>query len=97
MTVATAIEVQGVETPHTPPPTQVAPEQTHASGVPTQDRQRVPLTMPRSQAYYWRSPWQKAERASLEEMAAGQAVRFDSDDPDDIIRWLDAPDESDPD
>jgi hypothetical protein len=38
---------------------------------------------------YFRSPeWQAGERESEEARLAGEAVRFDSDDPDDIVRWL---------
>ena len=85
------------ETPHTPLAGRVSPAQTTAAGVRAEVQQTVPLTMPRSQAYYWRSTWQKAERANLAELDAGDRVRFDSDDPDDILRWLDEPDEPDAD
>ena len=56
-------------------------------------RRRVPLTMPRAQAYYWRYKWQDGERAALVELDAGEVVRFDSDDPEDIVRWLHEDDE----
>ncbi|MGH2917355.1 MAG: hypothetical protein ACRDLS_01970 [Solirubrobacteraceae bacterium] len=85
------------ETPHTALPARVSPAQTHASGVHADVQRRVPLTMPRSQEYYWRSVWQQAERANLAELAAGQGIRFDSGDPEDAARWLDAPDDTDAD
>jgi len=94
MTSATAIVIPS-ETPHTALPARVSPNQTHASGVRAEVQRRVPLTMPRSQEYYWRSVWQQAERANLAELAAGHRVTFDSDDPEDIIRWLHAPDDAD--
>lgn len=59
--------------------------------------QRVPLTMPSGQTYYWRHEWQKDERESLAALEAGDAIVFDSDDPEDIVRWLHAPDEPDAD
>ena len=59
--------------------------------------QRVPLTMPSSQMYYWRSQWQKDERQSLAALEAGETIVFDSDDPEDIVRWLHAEDEPDTD
>lgn len=58
------------------------------------DRVReVPLTMPTEQEYYWHFEWQQAEREALAERDAGESVRFDSDDPEDIVRWLNEPDD----
>jgi hypothetical protein len=85
------------ETPHTPLPDRVSPDQTNATGVRADVQRTVPLTMPRSQVYYWRSTWQKAERANLAELASGDRMRFDGDDPEDVARWLDSPDEPDAD
>lgn len=91
------VTVVASETPHTALPERVSPGQTHASGVRAEVQRRVPLTIPRSQEYYWHSVWQQAERANLIELAAGQGIRFDSDDPQDAARWLDAPDDADTD
>ncbi len=51
---------------------------------------RPPLTIPRSQTYYWTAAWQRAEIESLADHEAGHY--FESSDPDEVIRWLDAPD-----
>jgi len=69
--------------------------QTQATGI--QREQVVPLTMPSSQEYYWRQCWQQGERASLAELEAGHGIVFDSDDPEDIVRWLHEPDGPDAD
>lgn len=58
-------------------------------------RGRVPLTMPRAQEYYWQNGWQQGERQALADLGAGTRVRFDSEDPEDAARWLDAPDDAD--
>ena len=53
---------------------------------------RIPTTMPASvpsgQAFFWTQVWQAGERESAEARAAGELVRFDSDDPNDILHWL---------
>ena len=54
-------------------------------------RLRVPLTMPSSQVYFWTTSWQRAEAESLADYEAGDYI--ESDDADEIIRWLDAPDD----
>ena len=59
--------------------------------------QRVPLTIPRAQAYYWGYEWQQGERESRAELDAGHGIVFDSDDPQDIVRWLHEPDGPDSD
>lgn len=84
------------ETPHTALAVRVISDQTHASGVRSQSQRRVPLTMPRSQEYYWHSRWQKDERANLTDLVAGHSIRFDSDDPEDAAHWLDSSDDADP-
>lgn len=53
----------------------------------------VPLTIPRDQTYYWSAEWQRAEQESLAEIAAGNSILFDSDDPEDVARWLSEDDE----
>jgi hypothetical protein len=53
--------------------------------------------MPREQEYFWRFEWQQAERDTLARLEAGEGIVFDSDDPDDIVRWLHAPDDADAD
>lgn len=51
--------------------------------------------MPHSQQYYWQRRWQQGERESMAAFEAGEGIVFDSDDPEDIVRWLRAPDGTD--
>lgn len=51
-------------------------------------RGRVPLFMPAAQEYFWHFEWQWGERKTHGERDAGETVRFDSDDPEDILDWL---------
>jgi hypothetical protein len=51
-------------------------------------KQRVPLIMPSEQEYFWHFEWQQGEREAAAERDTGKVVRFDSDDPEDIVRWL---------
>ena len=46
----------------------------------------APPTIPRSQLYYWTRLWQAQERETLEEIGAGDCVRFSN--PDAAVRWL---------
>jgi hypothetical protein len=52
---------------------------------------QVPLAIPSGQEYYWHFEWQEGEREVVAEIRAGRTVRFDSDDPEDVARWLEAP------
>lgn len=52
---------------------------------------RIPIVMPSAQTYYWSAAWQRAEAESMADYAAGAYV--ESDDPEDVIRWLDETDE----
>lgn len=50
---------------------------------------RVPLFIPREQAYYWSREWQESIRESHKELEAGEYVDFDDpNDPDAVVRWL---------
>lgn len=51
----------------------------------------APPTIPRSQACYWTSSWQRQEGAALEEIRAGEVVRFSSSR--EAIQWLLADDD----
>ena len=53
----------------------------------------VPPAIPLSQMYYWTRRWQAQERETLEEIRAGDFVRFG--EPDAAVRWLLADDEED--
>jgi len=48
----------------------------------------IPFTIPADQAYYWSTEWQADVREAMAARAAGASLVFDSDDPDDIVRWL---------
>lgn len=48
----------------------------------------MPLFVPRDQAYYWSFNWQQDIRESLNALQNGDYEDFDSDDPNDVVRWL---------
>jgi hypothetical protein len=49
---------------------------------------RPPIIPSADQAYFWTAEWQRGEAEAEAELAAGDVVEFDSDDPNDVIRWL---------
>lgn len=53
----------------------------------------IPAAIPSDQAYYWSFNWQEDIRESMAALAAGEYVDFDSDDPNDVARWLLDPDD----
>ncbi len=52
----------------------------------------APRTMPAfiraDEAYYWSFQWQDDVRESMAALAAGDYEDFDSDDPNDVARWM---------
>jgi hypothetical protein len=56
------------------------------------DDAHVPTTMPASipsdQVYYWSALWQEGIREAMEALEAGDYEEFNSDDPNDVVRWL---------
>lgn len=56
-------------------------------GVVTEGR-KVPLMIEREQAYYWTTKWQDGVEQAIRDIQAGEYVRFDSNDPTDVARWL---------
>jgi hypothetical protein len=48
----------------------------------------VPAFIPSDDAYYWSFKWQRDVRESMAALAAGDYEDFDSDDPNDVVRWL---------
>lgn len=52
---------------------------------------RVPLFIPRGQAYYWTREWQEDEARALEELERGEGVLFH--DPTEAARWLLSPED----
>lgn len=51
---------------------------------------RMPLFIPRSQAYYWTREWQEGEAEALAELERGEGVVFE--DPKEAVRWLNSDD-----
>lgn len=49
-------------------------------------RQRIPASIPRSQAYYWKRAWQDGEAETLVSLRVGNGRRFGSGR--EAIRWL---------
>ncbi len=52
---------------------------------------RVPLFVPRHQAYYWTREWQEDEAEALEELERGEGITFH--DPAEAARWLMSPED----
>jgi hypothetical protein len=48
--------------------------------------------LPRDQEYYWTEDWQVAEQETLQALAAGEGIEFDSTE--DLIHWLFSTDEN---
>lgn len=48
----------------------------------------MPVMIPADQAYFWGHAWQAGERESLAARARGDYRTFESDDPNDAVRWL---------
>jgi hypothetical protein len=48
----------------------------------------MPPVIPADQVYYWSSEWRRAIAQSHAALEAGDYVEFDSDDPNDIVRWF---------
>ncbi len=59
----------------------------------------VPRSMPAfiraDEAYYWSFQWQEDVREAMAARVAGDSVVFDSDDPNDVVRWLLSVDDED--
>lgn len=53
----------------------------------------MPAFIPADQVYYWSIPWQQDIRESMAALAAGDYEEFNSDDPNDVVRWLLAPED----
>lgn len=48
----------------------------------------LPISLPAEQTYFWTYRWQEAEAEALAEIKRGDYLLFDSDDPQDVARWL---------
>jgi hypothetical protein len=52
------------------------------------ERHGIPLVIPKDQLYYWTGEWREGVRAARDALANGDYRDFDSDDPNDVVRWL---------
>jgi hypothetical protein len=75
--------------------TPLLPASQMASNRTTQEPRRVPAFISADQAYYWSRPWQEDVLASMDALRKGEFEDFDSDDPNDVARWLLSVDEDD--
>ena len=55
---------------------------------PNQIPHSMPAMIPADQAYYWSASWQQDIRDSMAALDAGDFEDFDSDDPNDVVRWF---------
>jgi hypothetical protein len=51
-------------------------------------RRMAPAFISADEAYYWSFYWQRDVRESMAALAAGDYEEFDSDDPNDVVRWM---------
>jgi len=51
-------------------------------------QRKVPLMIPADEVYYWSRPWQQDVLTSMKALRSGEFMDFDSDDPNDVARWL---------
>jgi len=61
------------------------------SSAPNRVARRVPLFIPRAEAYYWTRQWQHDEAEALKELERGEGRVFH--DPKDAVRWLRRPED----
>lgn len=59
-----------------------------ATGAGDRVPQSMPASIPADQAYYWSFLWQNGVREAMAALDAGDYEEFDSDDPNDIVRWF---------
>ncbi len=67
-------------------------EQVDASPMASNNLDLLPRVAPAfiraDEAYFWSFFWQRDVRESMEALAAGDYEDFDSDDPNEVTRWL---------
>jgi hypothetical protein len=54
----------------------------------------MPAFISAEEEYFWSVPWQEDIRESLAAREAGDSRVFESDDPNDVVRWLLSHDDS---
>ncbi len=75
----------------TPEFARIAPEDSATNG--EHWSSPIPLSMPQEQIYYWSLAWQAEEAGALADLVSGRFTDFNGDDPGDVARWLQAPDD----
>jgi hypothetical protein len=89
MTESLTINASTTNAESSPDEVSIASDSQSSSFVPQRLPRRVPLFIPRDQAYYWSSEWQESIQQSYAELEAGEYVDFDDpNDPDAVVRWL---------
>lgn len=48
----------------------------------------MPSSIPADQVYYWSAIWQQGIADAMRALGEGDFEDFDSDDPNDVVRWL---------
>ena len=71
--------------------THVRADSPSQSSTPEPRPRRVPLFVPRREAYYWTREWQDDEAEALKELERGEGRVFD--DPKEAVRWLRSPED----
>ena len=85
-TIANSSDVAPVTSVGSPAAVQAGPVALPADVITT--GRTVRLMIEKAQAYYWTTKWQDGLERTIADLQAGQYVRFDSDDPTDVARWL---------
>jgi hypothetical protein len=75
--------------------TPLLPASQMASNKAAREPRRVPAFITADEAYYWSREWQQDVLESMQALRAGEFEDFDSDDPNDVARWLLSVDEDD--
>ena len=91
MTDKLTIDPSRAETASSEDRVRIAPDSRLWSFMPRRLPRRVPLFIPRDQAYYWTREWQEGEAEADEEIRRGELRRFS--DLDEALRWLDSPED----
>ena len=51
-------------------------------------RRTAPAFIRADEAYYWSFQWQEDVRISMQALSEGDYEEFNSDDPNDVVRWM---------
>jgi hypothetical protein len=59
-----------------------------ASNAPAGLPRIAPVFIRADEAYYWSFHWQRDVQASMRALSEGEYEEFNSDDPNDVVRWM---------